>query len=93
MDLTGEDIEQDITNFQARVDGGNFIKMEITNEIIRTDIAGYRERKSQIEIKLAGLPDSFLSYQEHKKREQKRRQFEGETTHVKNLIKMAEAVL
>lgn len=67
--------------------------MEITNEIIRTDIAGYMERISQGEIKLADLPGGYLSYQKYKKREQKRRQLKGEISHIQKLMRYATEAL
>ena len=63
--------------------------MLITNEIIREDIENFNKRIRDAKTKLKDLPEGYLSYQEHKKREKKRHILESEIEHVKRLIHIA----
>ena len=58
----------------------------LTNEMIRSDLAGFQGRLQEARDKISKLPAGYLPYQEHKKREQTRRVLNDEIDHVKNLI-------
>ena len=63
--------------------------LELTPEMIRVDIAGYRDRIEAARRRLAKLPEGQVPYPEHKKREEARRILLAEIEHVKRLIQIA----
>lgn len=67
--------------------------IELTGQEIEQDITGFKARISAAQSKLESLPDGYLDFKKHKKREQQRRELEGEIEHIKNLIKIATEAL
>ena len=67
--------------------------MELTNEAIRADIAGYRDRIQQAKNKLAGLPASAGTWAARKRLESQRRTLADDIRHYRVLIGYAEAAL
>ena len=61
----------------------------ITDETIRADIAGYRERINQVKAKLDNLPTGYLPYPKYKKREKLRKVLQAEIELVQKLISIA----
>ncbi len=69
--------------------------MKISNEIIFKDIAGFKARIAAARVKLAELKlkDPPSNWKQRNKEKAKRREFEGEITHVNNLIAIARSAL
>jgi len=65
----------------------------LTDEELQKDLAGFDRRLQASREKLAALPDGYLPYQEHKKREKTRRILESDRRHIQNLIHIAEEAL
>ena len=61
----------------------------ITHEGILRDVLGFEKRIVEARQKLDELPAGMLPYQEHKKREEQRREHQAEIAHVQQLIKYA----
>ena len=61
----------------------------ITIENIKSDIIEYQARIEKAQDQVAGLPAGYLSYPQHKKRAQARRQAEDEIKHCRGLIEYA----
>jgi len=72
-----------------RVDGGKFRIMNLTVEQIEKDIAGYEARIQTAQAELAVLPEGYLPFKQHKRREKQRRNLQGEIKHVNILIRYA----
>jgi len=56
----------------------NFKIMNLSIKDIENDISGYQTRISSARKKLTGLPEGYLPYHEHKKREKMRRELESD---------------
>ena len=68
--------------------------MDLSNEVILKDIAGFENRIAAARVKLEALPSGQpVSYKERKKQQAKRKACEGEITHVNNLISIARSAL
>lgn len=68
--------------------------MNLSNEIILKDIAGFEERIAVAQDKLAELKESSPSnWKERKRLKSKRREFQNEIDHVLNLIAIAKTAL
>ena len=68
--------------------------MDLSNEIILKDIAGFEERIAVAQDKLAELKGQAPSnWKERKKYQAKRREFEGDVVHINNLIAIARSAL
>lgn len=65
----------------------------ITDAELKQDLEGFYDRLEATRDKLAALTTGYLPYPKHKRREQKRRVYEDEITHIKNLIRIAEGAL
>jgi hypothetical protein len=65
----------------------------LTDDDIREDIRGFERRIQDAKDKLAALPEGYLPYQEHKKREKARRVLEDDVAHVRRIIHIAEESL
>jgi len=61
----------------------------LTNDLILDDIAGFEQRIQIAREKLAVLPEGYLPYTEHKKREKQHRELQADISHIENLIKYA----
>lgn len=60
--------------------------MGLTISDIQKDIMGYQQRIQTAEQQLANLPEGYLPYAEHKRREKVKRECQAEIDHVKGLI-------
>jgi len=60
--------------------------LQLTNNDIREDIRGFEQRIQIAREKLAVLPEGYLPYLEHKKREKVRRACEDEVKHCQQLM-------
>ena len=67
--------------------------MELTKSEIQNDIQNFEGRISIARQKLADLPEGFLPFGEHKKREQKRYDLESEIKHIQKIIEIATGAL
>ncbi len=67
--------------------------LELTNEMIRSDIAGYEQRIEMAKQKLVELPSWAASWKERKKLQDIKRALEGEVRHVRHLIRHATEAL
>ena len=68
--------------------------LELTDEMILNDIAGFEDRIAAARVKLAGLQESSPSgWKERKRLKAKRRELEGEVVHIDNLISIARSAL
>ena len=67
--------------------------LQLTNADIREDIREFKQRIQTAREKLAELPEGYLPYTEHKKREKQRRDLQAEIEHVQKLIRYAGEVL
>ena len=68
--------------------------MKLNNKIIMADIAGFEHRIAVAKVKLTKLQESSPSNWKEKKRlKAKQSEFEGEITHVENLISIARSAL
>ena len=65
----------------------------LTPESIQADIAGYETRIQEAETKLSELPEGRVPYQEHKKREAKRREHLSDIEHYTRLLGYAAEAL
>ena len=65
----------------------------LTNQEILEDIEEFQFRISIARQKLIDLPAGYLPFQEHKKRELKRRQLEDDIRHVQKMIEIATEAL
>jgi len=65
----------------------------LTDEDILVDIRGFERRIQAAHDKLAALPEGYLPYREHKKREKLRRELQAEIKHVLGLISYARETL
>jgi hypothetical protein len=66
---------------------------DLTIREVLVDIAAYRDRITVAEMNLDNLPLSADDYRVRKKIIQKRRQYEMEIKHVRNLIRIAKSVI
>ena len=64
-------------------------ELQLTDEMIRSDIAGYEQRIETAQEKLAELPDSAASWKERKKIQDTKRALEGDIKHISHIIKYA----
>ena len=62
------------------------MKIDLSNEMIQSDLAGYRERLLSAETELAGLPSGHIPYQQHKAREAQRKEYLSDIEHLNRLI-------
>ena len=69
------------------------MQIELTNEMILDDIAGFEQRIETAREKLAELPAGRLPFKEYKIRKRRRRDLESEIEHVKSLIGYATEAL
>jgi len=60
--------------------------MSISIQDIQNEIKGFKQRIEKARAELAGLPEGYLPYQEHKRRERIRREGEAEIEHCKQLV-------
>ena len=68
--------------------------MDLTDEMILADIAGFEDRIAVARKKLAGLKESTSSnWKERKRLKTKRRELKTEVEHVLNLIALARSAL
>lgn len=67
--------------------------IELTGQEIEQDITGFKARISAAQSKLESLPDGYLDFKKHKKREQQRRLLEDDIQHVQKLISYAQEAL
>ena len=67
--------------------------LKLTNEDIRKDIMGFEERIRKAQNKLDMIPNGYLQYNEHRKREAARQAYADEIAHVKRLIGYAREAL
>lgn len=67
--------------------------MNLTQDDILNDIAGYEERITAAKNKLVLISTEFLPYPEHKKRETRKDDLLDDIKHVENLIKIAKSAL
>lgn len=65
----------------------------LTDQEIKQDILEFQDRISIARQKLENLPEGFLPFQEHKKREQKRYDLESEIKHIQKIIEIATGAL
>ena len=72
---------------------GFYIIMELTNEAIRADIAGYQDRIQQAKNKLVGLPTSAGTWAARKQLESQRTTLADDIRRYRVLIGYAEAAL
>lgn len=84
-------------NYDSTYQNGELKKegvMDLSNEVILKDIAGFKDRIAVAQDKLAELKGQVPSNWKEKKRYRaKRREFEGEVVHVNNLIAIARSAL
>jgi len=64
--------------------------MNLTVEQIEKDIVGFQSRIAKAKNELAGLPEGYLQFKQHKRREKQRRDLQAEVTHVNILIGYAQ---
>ena len=67
--------------------------MEITDEVIRQDIEGFKVRITETRAKLDALPARTNSQVEYKKVAKQRRDLEADINHLHNLLRYAWAGL
>ena len=67
--------------------------MILTDEDIKQDIAGFEARIQEAQDKLDMIPNGYLPYNEHRKREAARQAYADEIAHVKRLIGYAREAL
>ena len=77
----------------AGLGGQNLIMQILTDQEIRGDIQNYEQRITAAREKLAMLPEGYLSFANHKKREKERRELQTEIQHVQTLIRYAQGAL
>jgi hypothetical protein len=65
-------------------------RMELTDEMILSNITGYRERIREAEIKLSELPAATSGWKDGQKLEAQKRALRSEVGHVENLIRIAQ---
>jgi hypothetical protein len=68
-------------------------KLNLTDQEILDDIAGFKDRILAAQAKLEDLPAGKLPYKEHQKREKARKVYEADIDHVQRLIEIAEEAL
>jgi len=60
--------------------------MDLSISDIKDDISEYQERIQTTRQKLIGLPEGYLPYPEHKKREKQRRELQADIKHLQQLM-------
>ena len=65
----------------------------LTEQEILDDIEDFKDRISAARQKLENLPEGYLSYSKHRKREKVRRDLQDNIDHIQKLIKIAEEAL
>lgn len=63
--------------------------MNLTIEDIKRDIAGFEDRIQKAQDQLHSLPEGYLPFKDHKAREKRRRDLQGEIQHATQLIAYA----
>jgi len=67
--------------------------MELTNEMILKDIAGFRMRIGEAETKISNLPAMPPGWKDRQKLRPQKKRLEDEIRHVNNLIAIAQGAL
>ena len=65
----------------------------LTDQEILEDIEDFKDRISDARQKLADLPEGYLPYSEHRKREKKRQDLQDDIEHIEKLISIARETL
>ena len=68
-------------------------ELQLTNEMILSDIAGYKQKIKTAKQKLAELPESTASWKERKKLKDKKQALEGDIKHIRQMIGYATEAL
>ena len=64
-------------------------ELQLTDEMILSDIAGYEQKIEMAKKKMAELPESAVSWLERKKLKDKKRALESDIKHISHIIKYA----
>lgn len=67
--------------------------IQLTDEMILSDIAGYEQRIEMAKQKLSELPLSAVNWKDRKKIQGTKRELEGEITHIRQIIRYANEAL